>query len=752
MPSSGPPDIRQLLERVELFSQVSAAGRRHLAEALRERALAPGEVLFRHGDTGASLYVVADGSLEVAVEGGESGPRVLGHIGRDQCVGEMALMAANARRTATVKAVTPARLLELSKAEFDQLLAAEPSMRQLIGKVLRHRLPGLHLATSRLFGDLDESLLDELQSHFYWVSLARDEALFREGESATAVYYVVNGRIQVSVAEDGERRLLEQVGASQVVGEIAMVTGDCHSVTARALRDSDLIGLSRQGFEQILERKPKAAVYVVRAMLRELRSRDAADTALRDTPARTIAVLPLEPELAGFGKRLARALKPLGKTLYLSAATFDRFHSPGAAQLQDDDPRALYIRKWFSHQEEQRAHVVFEADPGDSPWTRRCIRQADRILLVAPAGAGARVRRVERLAGRLAAGVPTELVLMHPHGRALPTATRAWLEPRTVAAHHHLRADHPGDLGRLVRFLTGRSVGVVLGAGGARGLANIGVLRALREAGVPVDFVGGASMGGFLAALVAADFDHGAIVHFVRRVLVDKPRGFGYTLPMVSMMSVRKSEERFREIFGESHIEDLWLNLFCVSVNITNPGLHVHREGKVWRAVRASLAIPGLIAPLFERGELLVDGALLDSVPVDVMAGLNPGPVVASDVGKAPALAVDPSLEACPSPGRLLWERLVPGAARTEVPRMGSILIRCMDVSSHLNKRRNRGLADLYLTPPVGQYRILDFDRMEALMETGYDYTVKALGEADLSRLLPPGAGPMGWNDDGVAW
>ncbi len=738
MPGDAPEGIRDLLDRVELFSRVSDSGRRRLAGALRECSLEQGEVLFRHGDSGASLYVVADGALEVAVQGVAGQERVLAHIDRDQCVGEMALMASNARRTATVKAVTPARLLELSKEEFDHLLAAEPSMRQLIGRMLRHRLPGLHVATSRLFGDLDEGLLEELQSHFYWVSLKRDEDLFREGEPAEAVYYVVNGRIQVSVAEGGERRLLEQVGGGEVVGEIGMVTGDPHGVTARALRDSDLIGLSRQGFEQILERKPKAAVYVVRAMLRELRSRDAAGVALRDTPARTIAVLPLEPGLAGFGRTLARALSPLGKTLYLDARTFDRFHNPGAAQLDDDDPRALFIRKWFSQHEESRAHVVFEADPEDSAWTRRCIRQADRILLAAPAGAGTALREVERVAQGLATGVPRELVLVHPQGTTLPRDTGAWLAPRTVAAHHHLRQGEARDMGRLARFLTGRSVGLVLGAGGARGLANIGVLRALREFDIPVDYIGGASMGGFLAALVAADFDDAAIVRFVRRVLVDKPRGFGYTLPLVSMMSVRNSEERFREIFGESHIEDLWLNLFCVSVNITNPGLKVHQEGRVWRAVRASLAIPGLIAPLFEKGELLVDGALLDSVPVDVMARLNPGPVVASDVSKAPALAVDPALDSCPSPGRLLWERIAPGSGRPEVPRMGSILMRCMDVSANLNKRENRDLAALYLVPPVGQYRILDFDRMEAFIARGYEYTREVLAEADLSRLRFP--------------
>ena len=730
------PDAGDILDRVELFAHLSEAGRRHVADTLAQRVLPAGQELFHYGDTGDSLYVVADGDLEVVVEDGAGGGRVLGHIDSHHCVGEMALLAPNSRRTATVRAVSDAMLLELPRRDFERLLAEEPSLRKVVAQVLMKRLPGLHLATSRLFGDLDQALLDELHAHFFWVNLARGEALFREGEAAEAVYYVINGRIQVSALDQGRPVALEQVGGGHVVGELAMITGDPHTMSAVALRDSDLIGLSRVGFEQILERNPRAAAYVVRGMLKELGGRPGHGGGGRDSPLRTIAVVPLAPAAAGFGRRLARGLKASGKTLYLNARAFDRFHSAGAAHLPDDDPRALYLRKWFSQQEESRAHVVYEADPEDTPWTRRCLRQADRILLVGPAAASPRLRVVEELAGRLAPGVPAELVLTHEGGDRLPEATAAWLGPRRLAGHHHVRLDRDGDVARLARFLTGRSVGLVLGAGGARGLANIGVLRALREAGVPVDFVGGASMGGFLAALVAADFSYDEIVRFVRLVLVDRPRGFGYTLPMVAMMSVRTSEERFREIFGDRNIEDLWLNLFCVSVNITNPAMKIHRDGPVWRAVRASLAIPGLIPPLFEKGELLVDGALLNSIPVDVMHGLNAGPVIASDVGKATALAVDPELDNCPSPARLLWDSLVPGRTRHEIPRMGTILLRCMDVSSHLSKQRSQSLADLYLTPPVEAYRILDFDRAEELIQNGYQYAARVLDGLDLDAFL----------------
>src|SRR6056297_2167342 len=185
-------EISAALERAELFAQLSQAGRHRLAGALTVTTLGAGEALFRYGETGDSLFIVAAGRLEVLVESGQDGGRPLGHIERYQCVGEMALLATNARRTATVKALEDSRLLELSRQAFEQLLAAEPSLRRLIGEVLLRRLPGLHLATSRLFGDLDPPLLEELQSHFFWVSLNRGEVLFRQEDPAEAVYYVVN--------------------------------------------------------------------------------------------------------------------------------------------------------------------------------------------------------------------------------------------------------------------------------------------------------------------------------------------------------------------------------------------------------------------------------------------------------------------------------------------------------------------------------------------------------------------------------
>lgn len=725
-------DLAAVLARSDLFARLVPAERRRLAAAARERPLAAGQVLFRAGEPGDALYLVAEGELAVQVPVPGGGARELARIGPGQCVGELALLA-DGRRSATVQALADTRLVALAKPDLLALVERDPGLRRLLGDLMLRRLPRLHLATSELFRALADHVLDDLRSELRWLSLPRGEVLCEAGTAPRGLYVVVNGRLGLEAA-GAQGRPGRALGRGEVLGELELVAGEPHRHTARALRDTDLVLLSREGFERILERNPQVALSLLRRAYRQEGREDAGGGAGR--AAGTLAVLALDAGAAGLARELAAVLGAWGRVRYLDRGAFDALHGQGAADLDDDDPRALHVRDWLTSQESAHDRVILDAGTGTGGWALRCLRQADRLLVVASAGDRPAAGPARDLAEARGADLPRELVLVHPAGTGRPRGTAPWLEAWRCERHHHVRAGARADVERVARFLAGRAVGLVLGAGGARGFAHLGVLRALAERGVPVDALGGVSMGAFLAALVAADQPPREIVRIVRRVLVERPRGFGYTLPLVSLMSVRRAEQRFRDLFGESGLEDLWRPLFCVSVNLSRPAMHVQRTGPAWRAVRASLAIPGLIAPLFEEGELLVDGALLNSVPTDIMRADGHGPVIASDVGKAPALQVDPALDACPSPWRLLARRLQPWRPRDEVPRMGSILTRCLDVSTLMHKQQSRAQADLYLTPPLERFRILDMDRIDEIIATGYDYAARRLDALDMEAFL----------------
>ncbi|MBT8447276.1 MAG: patatin-like phospholipase family protein, partial [Gammaproteobacteria bacterium] len=277
---------------------------------------------------------------------------------------------------------------------------------------------------------------------------------------------------------------------------------------------------------------------------------------------------------------------------------------------------------------------------------------------------------------------------------------------------------------------------LVLSGGGARGFAHIGVYKALVEYGVPIDRVGGTSMGAFIAAMIASQMEVDEVIDITRRIFVTKPRGFGYTLPLMSLLQVNAAEQAIKGFLKGRDIMDTWVPFFCCATNLSNSELKVFTHGPMWQALRATTAVPGLCPPVFYKGDVLVDGAVLDNVPVDIMAASQPGPIIASDVTKARAFKVDPVLETPPNTARLLWQRLTGSKEYGELPSMGAILTRSLDCSSRLRRKTNVQQASLYITPPVGDFALLEMDSIERLVEAGYEHTCRELDSTDMASIL----------------
>ena len=302
---------------------------------------------------------------------------------------------------------------------------------------------------------------------------------------------------------------------------------------------------------------------------------------------------------------------------------------------------------------------------GLSPWTRLCLRQADHLLLLRFASRcdqlalePAMLELLQRIAPRR-----MDLALVQSEGAALPLRSAA-----ALALGHADRVGMPcatelaGRQERLARLIMSKAVGLVLSGGGARGFAHVGVVRALREAGIPLDLVAGTSMGAIVAACLAVEWDDIELTKRLRRAFVEANPLRDYTLPFVALVRGRVMTSLLRDAFGDARIEDLW-RPFCLLTNLSSGRAVVHREGPLWRALRASAAIPGVLPPLIEAGEALVDGGVINNLPVDVVRGLGCGPVIAVDVAADRALPrVPPELEDC-SP----WQWLVHG--RRYVPR-----------------------------------------------------------------------------------
>jgi NTE family protein len=326
-----------------------------------------------------------------------------------------------------------------------------------------------------------------------------------------------------------------------------------------------------------------------------------------------------------------------------------------------------------------------------------------------------------------------ELLLLHEGAFANGAAAR-WYSVLPGMPHHHMRG--PADYDRLARLLTGRAVGLVLSGGGARGFAHLGVVRALREHDVPIDLVGGTSMGGILAAGVAADWTDKELVERFRRSFVDTNPLSDYTLPLVSLVSGRKVGMLLRRELGDIDIEDLPLPFFCVSSNLTTGRIAVHQHGPLWQWLRASVAIPGVLPPVFQGGEVFVDGGAMNNLPVDVMRAKGRGPVIGVDVGTDRTFTTDVDATEMPS----FWNLL--GAPRgRRRPNILQILWRAGMVNSTTATLERRTQSDLLLTPPLESLDLLDWKAFERAIAIGYRDTCERLASGELARLQQGFAG-----------
>lgn len=552
-----------------------------------------------------------------------------------------------------------------------------------------------------LFADLDHELLDAIVARIHWFSLPGGTALFDAGEAPDALYFVASGSLGAfTVTPNGHRRCVGRIAAGETVGEMALISGKTRNATVIALRDTELGRLSREDFEQLMLSHPAGLLRLAQLMVHRLESAQQQTRGTRAIP-RTIAVVPqsLADDATQFATQLVTELRRIGRS-----------------ELVWNRRGADHTSEWFHAVERANDFVVYVCDVEPNKWTKLCLRQADAVLLLARAeSAPGEWRALGVECDRAMIARRTEMVLLHP-SKIVRGSTARWLNVRPNVPHHHVRGLK--DIARLARTITGNALGVVLSGGGARGFAHLGVLRAIREAGIEVDAIGGTSIGAVIAAGFAAEWDHDELLDRMRRSFVETNPVNDYTLPLVALASGRKVSGLLRREFEDAFIEDLPLPYFCVSTNLSSGTIAVHRRGELWRWLRASVAIPGVLPPVVHQAELFVDGATINNLPVDVMRESGIGKIIGVDVGADRVFTTD-SVDSDAPP---LWRILKWFRGRKQRINILQILWRAGMVNSAANTAVRRELSDLLLQPPLEQIDMLNWRAFERAIEAGYTY------------------------------
>ena len=729
-----PTGLVTLITSNELFKGLDEATLEALEEELELVRLPPrDEVLLRQGEPADALYVLTRGCLSVKVRNPDGTETVVDRLDPGVTVGDMELLTGK-ECVATVHASEDAELVRFSKAGFDRLAEKHPQVVNSFAQMILPRFQRAQLIgiLTTLFGELDAEAIHDLQSKMEWVHLRSGAVLVRQGDPGDAMYIIAHGRVRfVMENADGTERVMGEAGTGETVGEFALLTDDTRTATVYAVRDTDVVRVSRPVFESLVARYPQVMTQIARIMIkrrqRAIRARGE-DSAI----AMTLAIVPAGPDvpLSEFGQALAGTLEEFGPTLHLSAKRLDDAYAKlGVSQTPEEHATNVVLAAWLSDRERQYRYIVYETDKTWSPWTQRCLRQADCILLVGRADSDPTPGPIEMAMHRMTANARVELVLLQPVGTKWPSATSSWLGQRKVRAHHHVRMSNDIDLQRLARRATGRGLGLVLSGGGARGFGHVGAIRAIEEAGLHVDVLGGTSMGSLVAGLYAVGLGYEELYELAESY-ASREALFDYTLPLVSFFETKKVTRLLKELSKDVRIEDLWLPYFCVSCSLSQGKEIVHREGLLWESIRASMAIPGIFAPVLHSSELLVDGGAVNNFPIDVMRDIcERGTVIGIDASPSCCKVEEYDFGPSISGWQVLWRRLNPFAPPMRVPSVLSILVRTLDVNGMYRTAAIRHLADLVVPLPLEEFGILEFESYERIVEIGYNTTREYLAE-----------------------
>ncbi len=585
------------------------------------------------------------------------------------------------------------------------------------------------LLASPVFGKLDRVVIDALADVLKLRDVPGGHAVVREREPSNEMLFLISGGLRVSRRDaQGALMLYNEIRPGMSFGESGLILRQPRAADVTAVRDSVLAVLSRIDFEALLNRFPLPInQVVVRAVYNYLRH---AEEFAERRHAQSFVVIPLH-ENSGAGEvaaSLVEAFSKMGRTHLLDAPDA---HLATRSVMVPPSQTAQDIATYQDALEEGSDFLVYEAQVAPTEWSMRAFRQSDQVIFVAKAGAPGITGELER---RLKAQPDfsmkrMHLAVLHPAEADVPGDLSAWREGRTFERIYPLRSKRPADYARLARFLTGKAVGVVLGGGGAKGFAHVGVLRALDEIGIAVDLIGGNSMG----ALIAAQFACGvSLPDIISRTRKFARGGERLAIPLISIVSGKRVSRDLQKMFGDHACDAQWIPFFAAACNLTKGRTTVQDTGPIWRAVLASNSPAGLFPPVLHEGDMLVDGAILENVPVDAMRmrlgtplerRRGNGTIIAIDVDVQDDMAVDPTLTRL-SAWSTLKAYFSPQTHRS--PTIADILYRAGHIGGLNQRSRTIAQADYYLEPPVTDFSMMSYRKADEIADVGYRYAMKS--------------------------
>lgn len=601
---------------------------------------------------------------------------------------------------------------------------------------VQHKEIITYLKTSELFSNIDESVIHQLVQRFEPVYLKSGDVIIKENEIGDCVYLILRGRLGIfKNDENGQSHIIGESRKGDLIGELALITQEPRTATVAAIRDSILLKLSKNSFDEFIARYPLQKLYIIRSAMQRIHR----DSKGYTNKTKSIVLVPSAKENFVFDEFVKLFIKQLAINSKVLHLTEDNFHEHlkrnEINNFDSDQARAI---QWLTDQEDQFEFIIYEVKPELTTWTNLSLHLSDKIFLIASSKTDEALNTVETaiFSSGIVSTKSIEFILIHPDHIQLPKNTRRWLTNRQVARHHHIKLNEMWTILKLIRFIKGKSIGLVCGGGGAHALGYLGLHKALMELNIPVDILGGTSAGAMVAAFIAHNYSPEKIQEILT---FDSNKFIEFTIPMIGISSGRRWSNQLKKIYTEyNDIEDLWKSFFCIATNISQYKMDVLQTGLLWKAIRATTSLPAVFPPISNNNDdLLIDGGIVNNLPIDVMKDkMEYGKIIAIH------LTLNSSFHAKIPDGilsgwKLFLQRFLPYKSKlNQMPNMTDIITNTIMICSQAHESRIAHQANILIHLDYSKFSFHNFEAAKEIIDEGYRQSMMQLKKANLNEIL----------------
>lgn len=573
------------------------------------------------------------------------------------------------------------------------------------------------LESCELFKDLKRVELNELYASMERIQIDNEDILITQGEISDCMYVLLSGRLLV---KQSDGKVVAQIGRGQPIGEMGLITNAPRSVSVIAMRESLLLKLNQNKFKELWTRHPDVLFKITKIIAQRLQK------TLKPIPKfnnkSNIIVLKANPDtdIQLFLNQLSESFEARFRYKVLKRSDF-----PDSLSEVEFDRQILELESSYDY-------IFYNIESVKEDWCNLCLGYADRMMVVAngfqPVNFDPEL--IALLNDKnLNQEIKRTLVLLHEYGQK-PKNTDLWLQPIHFNRHYHVHFNKQEDFARLLRFLNGTAIGLVFGGGGTRCFAQVGAMKYIFEQGMPIDAFAGTSAGAFNAASLAFARDYDDYFDIAKQI--GKRVNFKeYTIPFVSVLSSQSLTELIKDIFGELKMEDMEKPFMCIAGDLfSNKEIEI-REGLLWRALRATMSIPGIYPPVYDETKkmLLVDGGVVNNLPVDSMRNYLEGfgKIISMDVSDLTQTSTEYNYPLVLNWKTILWDKFLSRVSSFRAPSIVNTFLQGLLLASAQKTKKNSSLSDFHFSPNLVGFQLLDASRMNELIDLGYEAAKKNL-------------------------